>query len=421
MAKHLRVLLLGTTGIEKQQIASRLSEWADRSLGQSFRIMDFEKEYLTNSAKGGRPLSWFLAQEVRVQHRSWQHAWDRLAEDGRLEEADENTILCVHASIVRGNYGVRCVCDLNRLGQFAPDVVVTLIDDVYNQWWLTEHRAHGELHRGRPTLEQLIMARRTEQLLGDMLSLHGPKQARHLVLAVSHPRRTLGNYLFTAKRVVYLSFPISRPREMLSEDGNSTGLDAVNEFLKQLYEYQESHPDVAFVNPLAIDELPLLPTLDDPSAKAEAKDGPKQVAGVRFDLARRWDMSDFWPTAESLGPGPLPENDRRPLIRQQVENAAGLIWTDVGWRDFRMVMQADALAVLDPVMARERLSRGVEAEMLAAISEGKPVYILQEPELDPNKKLLEWIGEPGTMAANRRQWWINEVHSVDEMVRRLGA
>ncbi len=421
MTKHLRVVLLGTTGIEKRAIADRLTEWTQANLSQSFYIIDFEKEYLTHSAKGGRPLTHFLAQPVREQYRSWTHAWDALAEDGRLNETGENAILCIHASIVRGNYGVRCVCDLSRLAQFGPDVVVTLIDDVHNQWWVTEHRAQGEFHRGRPTLEQLIMARRTEQLLGDMLSLQGTKQARHLVLAASHPKRTLGNYLFTTKRVVYLSFPISRPREMLSENGDSRGVDAVNGILKQVYDYQDSHADIVFVNPLAIDELPLLSTLQDPSVKAEAEDGPKKVDGIRFDMALRWDMSAFWPMEESLSPGPLSEKDRRPLIREQVEEAVGLIRTDVGWRDFRLVMQADALAVFNPVMARDRLSNGVEAEMLAAITEAKPVYVYQDPEYDPNKKLLEWIGKPGSMAAGQKQQWIVHVDSVEDMLERLTA
>jgi len=421
MAKGLRVALLGTTGIEKHEIAKRLSEWTKGQLGQSFRIIDFEREYLTGAATGSRPLSHFLAQPVKEQYASWLQAWDSLTKDGCLDDAGDNVILCIHASIVRGNYGVRCVCDLHRLAQFNADVVVTLIDDVYSQWWWTEHRARGEFHRGRPTLEQLIMARRTEQLLGDMLCLQGTSQARHLVLAALHPKRTLGNYLFTAKKVVYLSFPITRPREMLSDEGDRGGIDAVNGFLKQVYDYQNAHADIVFVNPLAIDELQLLPALKDPAAKAEAEDGLNKVEGVTFDLSRRWDMSSFWPVEDGLSSGPLPEKDQRPLIRQQVEEAAGLIRTDVGWRDFRLVMQADALAVFNPVMARDRLSRGVEAEMLAATAEAKPVYVFQDPELDPNKKLLEWIGKPGSMSVDQKQQWIVQVVSVEEMLDRLRA
>jgi hypothetical protein len=420
MAKHRRVVLLGTTGIEKRKIADRLSEWTGEQLSQDFRIVDFEKDYLTKPAKAGRPLSHFLAQPVREQYLSWLRAWDALVGDGWLERKDENVILNIHASIVRGNYGVRCVCDMHRLAAFAPDFVVTLIDDVHNEWWLTEHRAQGEFHKGRPTLEQLIMARRTEQLLGDMLTLQTGGHAKHLVLAASHPRRTLGSYLFTAKKVVYLSFPISRPREMLLEEGNPSGIGAVDGFLNEVYQYQAAHADIVFVNPLAIDELQLLEVLGDETASADAEDGPNRtVKGVQFSLDRRWDMAAFWPPGESLSPGPLPEANRRPLVRSQVEEAAGLIRTDVGWRDFRLVMQADALAVFCPVMARDRLSRGVEAEIIAAISEAKPVYVYQDPKLDPNGKLLEWIGKPGTMASDQKQQWVVTVGSVTEMLERL--
>jgi len=423
-----RVVLLGTTGIEKRKIADRLHEWTQENLGQSFHIIDFEKDYLTHGAKGGRPMTHFLAQPVAEQYRSWLHAWEALVGDDRLAvlpEDDslapsENVILIVHASIVRGNYGVRCVCDFHRLARFGADVVVTLMDDVFSQWWVTEHRAHGEFHRGRPTLEQLIMARRTEQLLGDLLALQGKRQARHLVLAALHPRRTLGNFLFTAKKVVYLSFPISRPRELFSE-GDPKGVQAVNDFLAKVYAYQVAHADIVFVNPLAIDELEILPALNDSSARAPAKDGSREVEGITFDLKRRWNLSAFWPSDDSLSPGPLAPNERRPLIRTQVEEAAGLIRTGVGWRDFRLVMQADALAVFNPVMWRDRLSRGVEAEMLAAIAEGKPVYVYQDPELDPDRKMLEWIGSPGTMAADQKQQWVVEVGSIEEMLGRLGT
>jgi hypothetical protein len=391
-------------------------------LSQEFQIIDFEKDYLTKSAKGGRPLSHFLAQPVREQHACWLRAWEALVADGWLTKQDENIILIIHASIVRGNYGIRCVCDLHRLGAFRPDFIVTLIDDVHNEWWLTEHRAQGEIYRGRPTLEQLIMARRAEQMLGDMLALQVGGSTKHLVLAASHPRGTLGNYLFTAKKVAYLSFPITRPREMISENDDHSGIVAVNGFLKDVYQYQNAHRDIALVNPLAIDELELLGVLDGQANGAPAEDGLSPAAEeVEFSLDRRWDMTPFWPPDDSLSPGPIPEEHRRPLIRSQIEQAAGLIRTDVGWRDFRLVMQADALAVFSPVMARDRLSRGVEAEIMAAISEAKPVYVYQDPKLDPNKKLLEWIGKPGSMAADQKQQWVVVADSVTDMMDRLRA
>ena len=67
MDKPIRVVLLGTTGIEKRQIAENLSNWTKEKLGHSFRIIDFEKDYLTDSKKGRRSLSNFLAKDVTDQ------------------------------------------------------------------------------------------------------------------------------------------------------------------------------------------------------------------------------------------------------------------------------------------------------------------------------------------------------------------
>ena len=214
MPRGKRVVLLGATGLRKREVAERLAHWTERDLGHRFRIIDFEKEYLTNRQKRRQPLPSFLAMSVAQQHDEWQKAWADLEQDGLTDEASENRILLVHASIVRGDYGVRCACQADRIATYAPETIVTLIDDVHNLWWQTEARAHGEYHRGRPTLEQLIMARRCEQLIGDVISLQTRPPARHLVLAALHPVSTLGNYIFTGSKLVYLSFPITRPREM---------------------------------------------------------------------------------------------------------------------------------------------------------------------------------------------------------------
>ena len=139
---------------------------------------------------------------------------------------------------------------------------------------------------------------------------------------------------------------------MLSEDGDNTGVLAINEFLSDVYTYQDAQPNIAFVNPLGIDELPMLKALNDPSADTTVQDGPKQVKGVSFDLAGRWDTSPFWSREESLSPGPVPVENRRPFLRDQIEKASGLIRTDIGWRDFRLAMQAPAPNRLPPGMGK---------------------------------------------------------------------
>jgi len=418
MNKGLRVVLLGPTGIDKHELADRLKVWCQQNLGRSFTIVDFEKEYLTNSSKGGEPLSVFLARSMKEQQEKWKRAWDILVKEGLTNDNPEDRILVVHGTIVRGNYGVRCPCDLQRLAGFNADVVITLIDDVYNLWWRTEARAYQEYSRGRPTLEQLIMTRRTEQLLGDMIAFHREYPARHLVLPVAHPTSTLGRYIYTCTRAVYLSFPISRPREMLEKENSKDGIDAVNNFLKFMYNHEHECPGMAFINPLGIDELPLLRCLPKQPLTICQDPEAKEIKPVEFDLGSRWPIEAFWNPNECLSCSPPPEK-RRPFDVKQLSDASGLILTDVSWRDFRFVMQARALVAFNPVMRRDRLSRGVEAEILAAVTDMKRVYIYQDQKLDPDNKLAEWIGTPGTMSADIRHQWIKVVESLDEIIERL--
>ena len=81
----------------------------------------------------------------------------------------------------------RWILDVNEVASFRPHLIVTLIADVYDMWWRTESRAAGEAWKGRPTLEQLLLARRFEVAIGDQLALASATNPRHIVLAVGHP------------------------------------------------------------------------------------------------------------------------------------------------------------------------------------------------------------------------------------------
>ena len=108
MPENKRVLLLGTTGIEKAQVARRFRDWAQANLGQTVRIVDFEKEYLCEPSRGGQDrLYSFLGQTVAEQNTQWRQSWAELERDGVLNESNDNVILCTHACIVRGDYVLR--------------------------------------------------------------------------------------------------------------------------------------------------------------------------------------------------------------------------------------------------------------------------------------------------------------------------
>ena len=74
---------------------------------------------------------------------------------------------------------------------------------------------------------------------------------------------------------------------------------------------------------------------------------------------------------------------RGPFKVKGLREAAGSIRSDVGWRDFRLVEQADFLAVFNPVFNnRNRISSGVSDEIAFALRRDKPIYVYQNPDHD---------------------------------------
>lgn len=252
------VLILGVCGIEKRQVADRLASWCDRWHHHKLRIVDFEHDFL--APPGEMAFHNFLGSDPRAQCAHWREAWTRL--EGKLndEPCENPTLLLLHGAIVRGDYGVRTAYDIDSIRSFGPDLIITLIDNVYDLWWRTEARAKGEAWRGRPTLEQLIVARRVEQLIGDQIANHiHEKRVRHVVLSVHHPCESAARLIFDNPRIVYLAFPISEPRRMLRETPpNERGAESINRFHSGAFGYQRDNPGVVFVSPIAIDERPLV-------------------------------------------------------------------------------------------------------------------------------------------------------------------
>jgi len=278
-------------------------------------------------------------------------------------------------------------------------------------WWRTEKRAAGIVMRGRPSLEQLVLGRRVEAGLGDEIRLASSTNPRHLMVAVSHPCSTVANCIYDRKfdcHVVYLSFPISAPRDLL-KDGDASGIQEVSDFNSAAYERQRSSKKFAFISPLGIDEIPFVKTYEATMeqyhearriAISEGEEPPAPPGTMEFDpVVGRWNLDGFWRPDERLG---IPEKPYCPFPIEDVRTACGNMYTDVGWRDYRLVEQADCLAVFNPVFKnRKDISRGVRNEIEHALRYGKPVHIYQDPSHDPNEISAALGGGPGgTMGLN---------------------
>ncbi len=162
---HKRILLLGPTGVDKAEAANRLAARMKASLGHELRYVDFENEYLKQHLN---VKNWtiFLAQDIAQQATTWRRGW----EDFKKKIDGDTTILGLHATYISGPLGLRSPVHLPSIcDDFKPTLIISLIDDVYQMWSRTEARAAGQEIKGRPSFEQLLVARRAEQLLGDLI------------------------------------------------------------------------------------------------------------------------------------------------------------------------------------------------------------------------------------------------------------
>jgi hypothetical protein len=285
--------------------------------------------------------------------------------------------------------GLRCpinvpdVCD-----GFEPSLVVTLIDDIPSMWRRTETRAQGNELAGRPSFEQLLSSRRAEQILGDMITTHsGNRTVRHVVCASGNTLAGFANLIMFNDDVVYLSFPISVPREMLRDSNDDTFIRLLNEAHCLAAEKMKDDKRT-FVSPLAIDELPIVAMADVAAAGTES---------IQYDCADdRWNLRDLWGNDRYAIVPSLEGKFDFPL--EQTKVASGGMRTDVGWRDRRLVLQSQSLAIICPKdLTEDRITRGVEEEIVTATTAQIPCFYWQKPEWDPENFLGTRFQRAGSM------------------------
>lgn len=403
---HRRVLILGTTGLEKHKVATNVRDRIKDLHQHEYQIIDFERDCFKVS---GLYKEWssYLSQTERVQHQIWNDAWKSCATTfGSNPATDTPTILLLHSVCVRENYGIRSILDINDVcHDFQPTLVINLIDDIYKMWWRTEGRAKGELFKGRPTFEQLLLARRAEMLFGDLLSNQRSlkRPARHVVCSVNHPSEVLVNIILHDSKVVYLSFPISAARELLEED-DATLANAINDLHNRALDQMQSSSAQVFISPLAIDELPF-----QKAAIIALENSEKEF---EFDMVSRWPLKELWNDAGLLGTSePIP----RTIPVDQLKHTHGLILTDVGWRDYKLVSQSDALAIFCPIAPnRKDVSRGVRGEWQKASEESIRCYVYQKKAWDKSKALNKLL-ETGSMGSNTIVSTSHRVGTIEEL------
>lgn len=474
-----RVLFLGVAGVAKLRAMINVKHWIESHgmTSENFEIIDFEKEYLFNPKKGGRKSFDFLVLSQAEQRKQWDETWSQFVEEKLNQNAD--LFIGMHGCFITENQGVRIILSYEEVfSKIQPMLVVHLIDDVYKMWWETQRRAGKKAFKGKPSLEHLLIARRTESVVAHQIAhMPIPRLARspipHLTISVTHPCASLANKICNPDaRVVYLSFPISAPRRLLHDKNDASGIKSINEFHKQAYAFQDKHKAVTIVSPLGIDELPLVSNVENPdflyiekcreidellnsgviSVEIQGKiyalllekpqvtltelvdyltqsDASKEELEelldrlherirFKFDAERlRWKLDDIWKSHTCLnydgGVSPV-DGDLIPV--KEINDVARIIRTDVKWRDYSLVEQAQVLAVFNPIFkGNNRKSRGVDQEITSAINRRIPCFVYQDKRFDPEGLIDKEYYDSGTMDIASSEKFITLVDSVEEI------
>jgi hypothetical protein len=165
-----------------------------------------------------------------------------------------------------------------------------------------------------------------------------------------------------------------------------------------------------------IDELPLINML---TVAELAADEGRELA---FDRRkRRWNLDDLCAPGTRLSQQSAPS---AAFSAGQLLDAHGNIDTDVTFRDYRLVEQADILVVFNPILTpgRETVARSVRSEIDHAVAQHKHVFVFQDRTLDPKYNVWKNLGLPtpdeggGQMDESPDRGLVTIVNSVEELL-----
>jgi len=233
---------------------------------------------------------------------------------------------------------------IEMLREFAPDMIVTLIDDVYS---LQQKIQAGSYFR----LRELTAWRSTETLLADILAREvfpdftkepGFPCQHSFVVSGKHPASMMRQLVFEPKRVkVYACIPISRTRD---DEVGRLEVDGIVQVLNDEF--------IVF-NPLTIDEKPL------EAIASRAGAGDKAY----FEADSRWPAKPpVFCDDQTTYPVELEANEVCE-ITEQIGLGKSDIQNNIYLRDLRLIDQSDCVFCYRPMFGREYFSQGMRSEV----------------------------------------------------------
>lgn len=407
-------LFFGTTGTEKEEALKRLQYWAQAKGRPQPLCVDVE-ERIEGFYGCGRLYEYLDQPITSFQKTDWNEAFEQISQEVQEERKQRDVYLAIHGALIRKDYGVRSVINLAEVAQLHPDAIITLIDDVFVNWHHTERRAaSGQEHKGRPTLTQLLIGRRYEILIADLVvNFHqdqfGRPRKPNYVLGLRHSVETLGRLLYADNpKRVYVSLPISTPRNR-QEKGDATAIKMVNSLLQEALEFQKADKNLVLFLPVTLDEM-LVKTL----ANTISSD-PQEDDSLELPLSRRWQIPEV--LGQTLrDEASLPTTIKLPA--RQVKAIAGLIDDEIRTHDFRMIDQSEKVLVLSQYCDKEE-SGGVSAEISYAVMTSRKVEAYQVPEWLPNGAAWGPPSGTGPFAGGPRAEYVGYHKRLEDALKKL--
>jgi hypothetical protein len=401
-SKGHRVLLLGTSGTNKNTVIKNLRDYRKKEFSRD-EIIQYDFERILTESQDIRLFNWLDASERR-QRDTWNKGWKNFKR--RFCDKDQSTddvFLNMHGVITRRNYGIRSPINIRRLVDgYDPTIVVTLIDDVYRVRHNIHERAGDKRYEGHLTLEDIFTARQASIFLGGLISKQindwASSTIPHYVISVWHPARVLDKLLRARSNLTtaYTAFPITIPRKYKGE-GMLSLKNEINDILRDVSEFASRENDFTFFCPLTIDEYPLLFALDNADKFTRQNQYGNEVTYMKFSTGDRWNVRSFYGEDTIL----LTDDENEPnyidIPIDEVEAVDSFIRSDVGTRDYKLVSQSDLLNAYNPVVenldGKHVLSGGVKNEIRYALNRAKrkpPVHVYQNKDHDPNDILRDY-------------------------------
>lgn len=341
----MRAVVVGTTGVNMRALAASLDSFHKEQDRGGLGLYFVEDELR-------REVDWvnFLdSDDYFWQERVWREAVARAI--GRAEEeAAEHALLFMNLPYFRKSRFFPAV-DIAVLRAFKPDMLLTLIEEAHVIWRRIQIREEREKTGARLRLKDVFAWRTASILIGDTVAkaLGVP----NMVVAVKHPVRTIyGIALRGARPRLYLSFPITLVRD------DPEARREIDKFRAAM------HGRFYAFDPLTMDERVL---------RTARRRGEVRVV----------EAGDRWLLPDGVRPAVEDEPELYPMEipADQVEEVLADIDNLIKFKDFRYILQSDAVAVYRPFM-RRLFHRGVFSEIMYATNTAHKRLVIYWPPED---------------------------------------